>query len=213
VAVGERLGVGTPVWSMESTFSALGVLVAGVLVLAAVTVLVWMNVQLLRQHGRILLRLAELETATGLRTVSARLRVGSRAPEFSLHDLETQARVSLERLRAAGKPVLLAFVDPYCSSCVALLPEVAVWQREHAERLTISLVSLGDLDANRTALAPYRIPNVLLQSGHEVADLYTVSGTPSAVLVRSNGLVASPLAEGLDAIRELVGNALVVQNQ
>jgi peroxiredoxin len=44
----------------------------------------------------------------------------------------------------------------------------------------------------------------LLQKKHEVAESYQAYGTPSAVLIRPDGTIGSPLAQGADAIRSLV---------
>jgi peroxiredoxin len=45
---------------------------------------------------------------------------------------------------------------------------------------------------------------VLLQKDREVAEAYLAYGTPSAVLVRQDGTIGSPVAQGADAIRALV---------
>ena len=47
---------------------------------------------------------------------------------------------------------------------------------------------------------------MLLQKDRETAQAYLVTGSPTAVLLRE-GLIASSLAEGADAIRSLVGRA------
>jgi hypothetical protein len=50
--------------------------------------------------------------------------------------------------------------------------------------------------------------HVLLQQDREVAELYQVYGTPGAVLVRPDGIIGSPLAQGADAIRALVAQTV-----
>jgi peroxiredoxin len=49
---------------------------------------------------------------------------------------------------------------------------------------------------------------VLLQKDREVAQAYQANGTPSAVLIRPEGTIGSPLAQGADAIRALLATAL-----
>src|SRR5262245_37996187 len=56
----------------------------------------------------------------------AGLSVGTLAPAFALTGLD-ERMLTLEALRAAGKPVLLTFIDPNCGPCDALLPELAQW--------------------------------------------------------------------------------------
>lgn len=42
----------------------------------------------------------------------------------------------------------------------------------------------------------FGVTNVLLQEDREVAEAYRVAGTPSAVLIRPNGTIGSPVAAG-----------------
>jgi hypothetical protein len=48
------------------------------------------------------------------------------------------------------------------------------------------------------------LTRALLQRDSEVVQVYQVGGTPSAVLVRPDGTIGSPVAGGADAIRRLV---------
>ena len=87
------------------------------------------------------------------------------------------------------------------------MPEIGQWQQEHAVRLTVAIVSRGDLEANRSKAGAYGVRNVVLQQNREVAEAYEVRGTPSAVLIRSDGMIGSAVAAGADAIRGLVATA------
>jgi peroxiredoxin len=102
---------------------------------------------------------------------------------------------------------MLLFTDPGCGPCTALLPEIRRWQRDHSEELTIALVSRGVLEANRAKATEHGLRGVLLQKDWEIAEAYEVGGTPSAVLVRPDGKVASPVAGGAEAIKTLVAQA------
>ena len=70
--------------------------------------------------------------------------------------------------------------------------------------MTIALISRGGLDANRVKSAEHGLAHVLLQRDFEVADAYQSYITPSAVLVRPDGTIASSLVEGAEEIRALV---------
>jgi methylamine dehydrogenase accessory protein MauD len=185
------------------------VLVLGVLVLGG-----WLWLNLLRQHGRLLLRIEELEkrlnpdgsTDVGSAPVYG-LPVGDLAPEFRLPDLEGQTR-TLADLCAKGKPVLLLFSDPSCGPCTALLPQVGEWQHRYADGLSVALVSTGTAEENVKKAAAYGIGEILLQERREVAEAYQYAGTPSAVLINSSGRIASPLAAGADAVTSLVRRAV-----
>jgi thiol-disulfide isomerase/thioredoxin len=134
------------------------------------------------------------------------LPIGMTAPNFSLGGLSHET-VTLEALAAARKPVLLLFTSPHCGPCRALMPEIGRWQREHADRLTIALVSEGTADENRKDGAAHGVVRIMLQEKREIADAYKAWGTPAAVLIDVDGAIASPLAQGADAIRALVGQS------
>src|SRR4051812_4446753 len=87
----------------------------------------WLGWQLLRQNGRLLLRLEELEKRLnelefGEGKEPTGLPLSSQAPAFELPDLAGD-RKSLAEYR--GKPVLLIFFNPACGFCRELLPKLA----------------------------------------------------------------------------------------
>ncbi len=171
--------------------------------------------QILRQQGRILLRLEALERRfpTDPPHASAEpavgLPIGTPAPAFRLNDLHGKA-TTLQSLVAAGKPTLLLFTNPSCGPCLALMPEVGQWQREHAVTLTIAVVSEGTAEENRAKCREHGLSPVLLQQKREVAESYHAWGTPAAVVVRPDGFVGSQLAQGGDNIRKLIANTVEV---
>src|SRR5437764_4211653 len=98
---------------------------------AAILVGALLGWQLLRQNGRLLLRLDELEKRLdalefGESAEPAGLPVGSVAPQFELPDLAGKIR-TLEQFR--GQPVLLIFFNPACGFCRELAPKLAASQR------------------------------------------------------------------------------------
>jgi methylamine dehydrogenase accessory protein MauD len=213
-----REGVGPSAVSWLGVLSTIQLLalVGGLLALGLLAVEGWFLVHLLRQNGRLLVRLETLEQSVASGETAppeteeaphaqpeAGLPVGTEAPTFSLQGLYGET-LTLEALRARGKPVMLLFTDPNCGPCTAMLPEIGRWQQEHAEKLTISLVSRGTPEENRTKSAEHGLISVLLQEDWEISEAYQVSGTPSAVLVQSDGTIGSPLAAGPEAIQSLV---------
>ena len=198
-----------------STIQRIEVL-AGVLLLVLLLGEGWVLMQVMTQQGRLLVRLETLEARmaeAGLAAVlqpvagTAGLDVGTPAPSFALPTL-TGEMMTLQALRRLGKPVMLIFSDPGCGPCMALLPEIGRWQREHAAKVVVVLLSQGTAEANRSKVTEYGMTHVLLQKDREVAQAYQASGTPSAVLVRQDGTIGSPLAQGADAIRALIASAL-----
>ncbi len=185
-------------------------LVVGAIVVALLALESWVLFQTMKQQGRLLLRLEALEArfagSAGGDTFRG-LPVGSQAPAFSLSDLHAEV-LTLDALRAPGKPVVLIFSDPGCGPCTALLPEVGRWQRDYADKLTLAVISRGSPQDNRAKAAESDITQVLLQQDREVAESYQVAGTPGAVLIRTDGTIAAPLAEGAVDIRGLVAGAI-----
>lgn len=192
---------------------------AGIVIVALVGFQVWFSLQLLAQNGRTLDRLQAIEAALTLTADDLAdpgplgaglsgdgLPVGSPAPEFELESTTGQ-RHSLGSLLAAGHPLLLVFSDAGCGPCDALLPEVARWQREHGAELTFAVVASGNRERNRVKAETYGLERVLLQADREVADAFQADGTPVAVVIGSDGRIASPTAGGAEAIATLVAQA------
>src|SRR5215208_5821876 len=207
------------VGALSTTVQLLGLLV-GVLVLALLAGQWWFLVHLLQQNGRLLVRLEAVEASlatsgsvapsqngTSVHQEAEGLPVGSEAPHFSLSGLYGES-LTLEALRSSGKPLMLLFTDPGCGPCNALLPEVGRWQEEHAHKLTLSLVSRGEVGENKTKAQEHALKNVVLQKDWEVSESYEVRGTPSAVLISPDGKIASPVAGGDEGIRGLLSYAV-----
>lgn len=137
------------------------------------------------------------------------LPVDSVAPSFEL-TAYAGGKTSLAELLAYRKPLLLIFTNPTCGPCVILFAEVKEWQQSHSEQLTVALISFGTIKENFVNVARNRLGHVLLQQQREVAEQYNANVTPTAVMVNTDGRIASPLAAGADEIRKLL--ATVVGN-
>ena len=149
-------------------------------------------VSLLRAHGRVLVRLESVEQAL----VAAGLRVDDR-PEPGLEPGTPAPAAVLDLLRP-GLPLLLVFTSPHCGPCRALLPELAMWQTEHSDRLTVAVAVDGSPDDVQAA--ELGVERLLLDEGGELQRDFKANGTPSAVLIASDGSVASRVAAGAGRI-------------
>jgi thiol-disulfide isomerase/thioredoxin len=200
-------------WLGALSTAQLVALVMGLVVVGFLAAQWWVVVHLLRQNGRLLMRLEALEgsvaqgggaaSSSNNGVLASGLAVGTQAPPFSLSGLYGET-LTLEALLSHDKPLMLLFTDPNCGPCNALLPEIGRWQEEYPEKLAIALISRGDTEENRTKTSEHGVGHVLLQRNWEVADAYQVKGTPSAVLVTPDRKVGSPVAVGPEAIRDLV---------
>jgi methylamine dehydrogenase accessory protein MauD len=193
-------------------------LVVGLAVLSVLAAQWLVLLNLIKQNGRLIMRVEALEWGPGggaatssngsvATQPSLGLPIGEIAPDFELPGLHGET-LTLESLRASGKPVMLLFTDPNCSSCTAMLPEIRRWQKEHVEELTISLVSQGTVEENRAKSTEHGLRSVLMEQDWEVSEAYEVEASPSAVLVRPDGTIGSPVLEGTDAIGDLLEYAV-----
>jgi len=202
-------------WLGRLEQAELAALLGGIVLLALLALGASLLLSLLRQNGRLLLRIEALEERFGAGelqpgaepTPEIGLPVGSAAPGFSLPGLYGET-LTLDFLRAAGKPTLLFFMHPGCSPCEALVPEVAGWQRDHASRLTTAIVSSGDADENRNKFSAQALTQVMLEENFEVSNAYQASGTPVAVLIDADGAIGSPVAAGAEQVRALVARVV-----
>lgn len=167
--------------------------------------------QLVRQQGRILLRIEKLES--GATEASSRadgrpqgLPVASSVPPFRLPDL-TGAEVELEDFR--GKRVFLVHWDPQCGFCRRIAPDLAAHHGGLNHRKTeLVLVSYRDADSNRALAEEHGLDcPILLQPERGTIEAFTMLGTPAAYLVDERGRVAKPLALGSDQVLTLAGEA------
>lgn len=173
-----------------------------------VTLLLWLLFHMLKQNGRVLLRLEAVEKKLNIdpnAEPAQGLPVGDPAPAFELTALNGGI-MNLQTMGESSKAILLVFTEPGCAACEALQPELALWQREYAEHVTIVPVSRGELGQNQIKSAVHGLRNVLLQTDREVAQAYMTTATPSAVLV-VKGKIASRVEAGSEAIRALVSRA------
>jgi len=214
----QGIGPGLFAWLASLSLTTYLILLGALIVVGVMVGQGWVVLNLLRQNGRLLLRLEALEKHLGLAdpteenaqaaeaTAPTGLPVGTTAPAFHLPALDGSQQ-SLPSLLAAGKPLLLLFSSVSCGPCLELMGEVAQWQKQYAERLTIAVVNRGTAEAVRAKAGELNPVYTLLQKEGEVAASYLVPGTPSAVLIGTDGRIRSSMAGGAPAVRDLVHNA------
>jgi peroxiredoxin len=167
----------------------------------------WLGYQLVRQNGRILLRLEAIEKRLVSRAPTQRreaggLPVGTAAPEFELPDL-AGVRRKLSEFR--GKYVLVIFFNPKCGFCTKMAADLAALPLEGgAGRAVPLVVTTGDADENRRLVEQYGIRcTVLLQEQMEVASQYRAQGTPTGCRLDAAGKIASELTIGAEPLLQL----------
>jgi hypothetical protein len=207
VAGPDSLSGGTWGWLTGLSAPALAGLFGGLALTALLALQWWAIVNLMRQNGRLLVRVEALEDHSGLGG-SPGLPLGADAPEFTLsaHNGEP---VSLRSVMGEhrGKTLVLVFSSPGCGPCVELLPELRDWQSAHEGAVTLAIITRpSDNGGPSEVERPFR--HVLLQQEYEVMEGFGAPGTPSAVMITGDGTVGSPVAVGAEAIRALLRQAL-----
>jgi len=128
--------------------------------------------------------------------------IGTPAPHFALPSADGTI-VTLDALRARGNPVAVVFTGVHCGGCRELFPDIRRWQQDEST-LTVALISRGSEDASRALAKEHGLPRVLFEKEDEVSAYYGAVGTPSALIVKSDGTVATDLAAGVIDVRRLV---------
>jgi thiol-disulfide isomerase/thioredoxin/uncharacterized membrane protein YphA (DoxX/SURF4 family) len=130
------------------------------------------------------------------------LPLGALFPSFELKD-RAGTRWSLTGFLNAG-PILFFFVGPGCSPCKSLMPEIEGWHASLSGKVEVVVITSGTPQENSEKLRIAEGIPVLFDEGREVAQSVYAKWTPSALLVRADGRVASHVAVGDTAIRDLV---------
>jgi thiol-disulfide isomerase/thioredoxin/uncharacterized membrane protein YphA (DoxX/SURF4 family) len=130
------------------------------------------------------------------------LPIGSPAPDFDLPDINGR-EITFENLLSDAKPMLFFYVSPTCAPCEALLPEIEAWASDLKDKVNFIFLSSGKAEENIKKFGT-NIGLILLQNYREVVEQFNIRWTPTAVFVNTSGAIASHLAVGDAAIRELV---------
>jgi len=222
VAHGPRGPAGTSATTWVGRLSAAELLAVVALVVAAAVAVAAaaLALSLLRAHGRLLVRIDQLQSAlAGVGAAAPRpqidngngagagLPIGTRAPEFELQELDGE-KVNLGSLLRSRLPVVLVFTDPACGPCKQALALVAQWQRQYAGQVEIAVVSGGDLSLMRSERDKLGLARVLVEERHDVAKAYASYGTPAAVLISSEGFIGSAVQSGPNGIHQVLERAL-----
>lgn len=163
--------------------------------------------QMLRQQGRLILRLEAMESALGtgaaaLAEPPAGLDVGTPAPPFRLPDAVGRI-AGPEDFR--GKRLLLVHWSPHCGFCDQVAPDLATIQPELQRRnIELLLIANGDVEANRRLADRHGLTcRILHLDGSEPFELFSGLGTPVAYLLDEEGRIAEPLAVGAGEVPAL----------
>src|SRR4051812_32423234 len=196
----------------------------------------WLGWQLLRQNGRILLRLDDIEErlhelefgeaeelADGSWSQDDRPnRVGkgslarSKINRSGLKAGTPAPEFRLPRLdggelssdQLRSRRVLLVFSDPHCGPCNHLAPELEKFHRAHPE-IALVMISRGEPKENRAKVKEHGLTfPIVLQQQWEISRRYAMFATPIAYLIDENSVIAQEVAVGVDPVLALLQKAV-----
>jgi peroxiredoxin len=183
-----------------------------VILLVLIVLSVWVGFyQLVKQQGRILLRLDALELAVRAdRDADERhgdgvvggLAAGTAFPDFEFHDLSGKT-CSLENFK--GKGLLLIHWNFECGFCEAIAGDLAQLETNlEKQNAQIALLASGDESFNRERMARHRLKaTLLLKNEKHAPEPFEGRGTPVAYFLNERGQVAAPFASGADEVLAL----------
>ncbi|RSZ57366.1 redoxin domain-containing protein [Massilia atriviolacea] len=189
--------------------AALGTAVLAALALACVVMLQgWLSLKLVRQQGRLLLKIDNLEHRLAAAGIPASEPMAPRgpAPAFEAVTL-SGSPVSSATLLGGGTPALLLFVSADCAPCKDVLTALAAWRAAHPGGERLVIVTSGAAEANRDKLGDLLDGDAVLQREREINALFGVMATPSALRIDAGGAIAAPMAVGRERILALAAGA------
>jgi peroxiredoxin len=185
-------------------------MIAIVLLLLLILVSVWVGFyQIVKQQGRILLRLDQLERnapaegagleKSGEHAEPGGLPLQSDFPAFRLPDVAGRV-VALKDFR--GQRVLLVHWNFECGFCESIAPELARLETNfETQNVRLLLLASGDARSNQDGAAEHGLKcPILLLKEPEQAGPFEQEGTPVAYLLDEQGRVAASVARGADRV-------------
>jgi methylamine dehydrogenase accessory protein MauD len=141
----------------------------------------------LRAHGVLTWKLEELEATTPNRVGRSGLKPGTKAPEFTLPQVDGGEAALRDLL---GRPVLLVFVQAGCGPCHAIAPDLNNLSRKNDLQVIVVTNAEPEIAREWAADVKAEFP-VLIQEKWRVSKSFEVYATPFAFLIDAGGVVRS----------------------
>lgn len=176
-------------------------LISNIVLWLLVGLLAFLLLGALRALGLLSWRLEQLEATTPSRLGRSGLKIGKKAPDFTLPSV-AGGEVSLHDF--VGRKVLLVFVQSGCSPCEQIVPELNRLHGKGEPRVLV--VNNGDhASAARWAEEVQAQFPVLIQEQLSLSKRYQAFATPFAFLIDERGIIRST---GIAANRQHLGYIL-----
>jgi peroxiredoxin len=145
---------------------------------------------------------SSLEPQLIVGTPESLMKLGQPVPDFSLQDVDGNL-VGPKDLQ--GRDTLLLFWDPRCPFCRGMEEDIRIWEQNPPKRAPrLVFISSGNLEDIKADSGRFKA-RFLWDSEFKVALQFGTNLTPSAVLIDSDGRIASGTEGGRPNVLTLAG--------
>src|SRR5262245_9075615 len=169
------------------TLMTIALIVSNLVLWLLVLLLGFLLLGTLRALGLLSWRLEQLEATTPSRLGRDGLKVGKKAPDFTLPSV---ANGELALHDFAGRPVLLVFTQSGCGPCKTVVPELNRLHDKGEHQVVVVNNAVPEETRKWAAEVGTRFP-VLAQEKFAVSRRYEVFATPFAFLIDEKGIIKS----------------------
>jgi len=125
--------------------------------------------------------------------------VGKKCPEFAAPLLSNGSVQTWSSMLSPDKLNILIFWSIDCPHCRKLIPELNQWVKEHPEGINVVSAAKVPNEATKTKTREFceangiAFPTFVDQDDVGAAELYNITSTPTTLIIRPDGVVASVL--------------------
>lgn len=180
----------------ESKTDVLILMLMGIVILLMVAI-IGLFIRMNQLQSQVLIALGPLQAMR----VPEGLEIGTKAPDFSLPDVEGQT-VSLNDL--AGKKVLLGFSSIHCPACKEVYPDLRAFS-EQSRDVQVVMICEGPAEGVQQLANEEGFGFPVLMWEDSVARDYFVPGVPFFYMIDDEGEVINKgFANSLEQLKEIV---------
>ncbi|MGI6296298.1 MAG: TlpA family protein disulfide reductase [Armatimonadota bacterium] len=123
----------------------------------------------------------------------ANLKVGTKAPDFSLKDLDGKTFTLADNFKAPGKVVLLDIWATWCPPCRAEIPHLIKLQTKYKDKPVVIVgVAVDERKTDVESFAKKNKINYVVcpdERGKAIGDKYSVRGIPATYIIDKKGVI------------------------